>query len=1102
MGFKFSYVCDLLSSLESNRILKASTSSKYKNPDIPTVINWFNSHRKKIYGGETDLLALLSCLFPEKRPDRVYRLQEPSLVKIIGRCLLLGASRKRDLDAWKASGGGDLGQCVEIVMRQSENSIVEGNGVTIEEIDAALNGIASRCRYSGPKIRHNYAAVDVDAALSALFRRLSSRDAKWLTRMILKNYNPVVLPMNCALRNFHFLLPSLLPMQDSLEAAVQVLTSEPIKAFPPDPDQQYAKLLGNIAMNGLSPQIGIKVGRPAFYKARSVKHCCRLAERRKMCLERKYDGEYCQIHIDLDRGRSCIQIFSKSGKESTSDKAGVHEAIKQSLRIGQKDCKFSNRCILEGELLVWSDRHKSIQEFHKLRKHVSRAGKFIGIENDSPAHDHENLMIMFFDILLIDDNRCLVKPYNERRNLLKRTVRTLAGQAEIAEREHIDFASLDAHDRLTNAFSRAITKRWEGFVLKGLDEPYFTIQEFSSYRGRWIKLKKDYIPGLGDPADFAIIGARYDAKDSHKLGAVKPLLWTSFHVGCLENKEAVVNADAVPQFRVVDVLNHNNLNIRDIRTINQHGQFQTCDVDSETTPFGMKIDQDGLRDAEVVFKNPFVVEMLGSGFDKPQNVNYYQLRFPRVLKIHSDRTFEDATTFEELQQMAESSNSAPEDETAEEAAVWAQKLIKANGRSEYIVDSSQSSDISSIISTSTPRKNPLSPIPDRVQGLLPSSQSQADIGVDIGPRQERSKSKELSLGYDRHDATNRVVSCCETLPSKPAKKNDYKGADVAIFTETNTFLGAPPSDSPPIQEPHNCLTNVVNLGSQQKFQRESHTVAGANSTQVSLADDNTALPRIRLNMDIENQQSVTHKGVSIDHDKPSPPRTENSSSLHISTSSSFQVDAALSHEAPEPPWNKNNLPMLIGRFLFKKPNHPLQSILSALPSVNFSTKHFIDSTVAKWKEITGPSPSVRAEIPAIGIVIVDFSKDLINYTAEDMDAMGKHIAGHRERAPEPLDWPQKGKILFLHWNALKEQGSDGKSAWKNVEKSCFAGCVLWGYEGRRGYSVSGEMGGSRHRAKRTRITELEDEQDSFGYDVWASLDGREASSVRGYLGGY
>lgn len=102
-----------------------------------------------------------------------------------------------------------------------------------------------------------------------------------------------------------------------------------------------------------------------------------------MSVERKYDGEYCQIHIDLWKYPNSIQIFSKSGKDSTADRAGVHQAVRESLRMGKEGCRFKRRCILEGELLVWSDKHQRIEHFHKLRKFVSRSGAFIGTENDS-----------------------------------------------------------------------------------------------------------------------------------------------------------------------------------------------------------------------------------------------------------------------------------------------------------------------------------------------------------------------------------------------------------------------------------------------------------------------------------------------------------------------------------------------------------------------------------------------------------------------------------------------------------------------------------------------------------------------------------------------
>ena len=50
-------------------------------------------------------------------------------------------------------------------------------------------------------------------------------------------------------------------------------------------------------------------------------------------------------------------------------------------------------------------------------------------------------------------------------------------------------------------------------MLKSYDGPYFLWYGSSIF----IKLKKDYIPGLGDAVDFVIIGGRRYARDVQAL---------------------------------------------------------------------------------------------------------------------------------------------------------------------------------------------------------------------------------------------------------------------------------------------------------------------------------------------------------------------------------------------------------------------------------------------------------------------------------------------------------------------------------------------------------------------------------------------------------
>jgi DNA ligase 4 len=73
-----------------------------------------------------------------------------------------------------------------------------------------------------------------------------------------------------------------------------------------------------------------------------------------------------------------IQIFSKSGKDSKNDRKGLHPAIRESLKLGTADCVINHQCILEGELLVWNDNRHRLEPFYKIRKHVTRSGRYLG----------------------------------------------------------------------------------------------------------------------------------------------------------------------------------------------------------------------------------------------------------------------------------------------------------------------------------------------------------------------------------------------------------------------------------------------------------------------------------------------------------------------------------------------------------------------------------------------------------------------------------------------------------------------------------------------------------------------------------------------------
>jgi DNA ligase 4 len=89
----------------------------------------------------------------------------------------------------------------------------------------------------------------------------------------------------------------------------------------------------------------------------------------------------------------------------------------------------------------------------------------------------------------------------------------------------------------------------------------------------FIKLKKDYILGLGDTADFAIVGGHRNTKDEQEISIGK-LWWTSFYIGCLENKDEVCRFNAKPRLRIIDVIDRHGISKENILYLNRHGHSE------------------------------------------------------------------------------------------------------------------------------------------------------------------------------------------------------------------------------------------------------------------------------------------------------------------------------------------------------------------------------------------------------------------------------------------------------------------------------------------------------------------------------------------------
>ncbi|RYO88038.1 hypothetical protein DL766_008016 [Monosporascus sp. MC13-8B] len=535
-------------------------------------------------------------------------------------------------------------------MLKSTPNPAQDQELSVEKIDALLGEIAAASRFSSPKIRasrQDHGEKYANRTLGSIYVELSARDAKWLTRLVLKNYQPVVLDEYTIFSGYHVLLPQLLKVRDDLTITTAFLRHVNQSAG------DYDRII-----SVMEPKLGIKVGRQPWFKGRSIKNCLDMTRGRPVSVEQKIDGEYCQLHIDLNKGHHYIQIFSKSGKDSTNDRAGLHSAIRDSLRLGKPDCPLKQGCILEGELVVYNGKQDFA--FSKLSLRPSE----VVVLKQPRGHGYEHLMIIYYDALMIDNQSLLAHCQSERRKRLVDLITCREGYAEIVQSQVIACSERTAAAGLREAFAKCITSRGEGIVIKP-DTPYF---DFSTTQKPYaccnIKLKKECIQGWGDVGDFAVIGASYEAAAA-KTYQIRNLKWTHFYIGCLQNRNQV------------------KVEEQDVFDLELHGIAST-------------------KPPTVVFADPVIFDVRCFSFDKEPNSRYWSMRFPTVSKIHFDRSYIDAITFDDLQEAAKTATEMPQQEDSQEMKNWIRALEKADPRG--IAVDAISQDSTSSESTVSPRR--------------------------------------------------------------------------------------------------------------------------------------------------------------------------------------------------------------------------------------------------------------------------------------------------------------------------------------------------------------------------------------------------------------
>lgn len=197
--------------------------------------------------------------------------------------------------------------------------------------------------------------------------------------------------------------------------------------------------------------------------------------------EYKYDGERAQIHVCED---GTVKIYSRNSEDNTGKYPDIAALLPKVLKPGVKSV------VLDAEAVAYDRETGRILPFQVLS---TRARKDVTVDNIKVQ-----VCIFAFDCLYMDGKVLLREPLTVRREALKAALTEIPGQMEFA----VAKTSNDVEE-LTKFLDDSVEAGTEGLIVKTMADSY----EPSKRSSHWLKLKKDYLDGVGDTFDLVPIGA-------------------------------------------------------------------------------------------------------------------------------------------------------------------------------------------------------------------------------------------------------------------------------------------------------------------------------------------------------------------------------------------------------------------------------------------------------------------------------------------------------------------------------------------------------------------------------------------------------------------
>ncbi|KAK8124469.1 uncharacterized protein PG998_000228 [Apiospora kogelbergensis] len=297
-----------------------------------------------------------------------------------------------------------------------------------------------------------------------------------------------------------------LPSTSDIDEAEQMLKT--VYSELPSWDQIIPAMIKNGIMN-LKDSCKLRPGVPLkpmlANPTKAITEVLDRFENQTFTCEFKYDGERAQIHyvakehqdeyVDgvpgatQEAAKGIASVFSRNSEDLSKKYpdilAKLHTWVKEGTKSFVMDC----------ESVAWDVAEKKVLPFQQL---MTRKKKDVKIEDVKVK-----VCVFAFDLLFLNGEALVEKSLRERRELMYESFIPVEGEFAFA-------TSMDGQEieQIQTFLEESIKASCEGLMVKMLDGTESGYEPSKRSRN-WLKIKKDYLAGIGDSLDLVVLGAYY-----------------------------------------------------------------------------------------------------------------------------------------------------------------------------------------------------------------------------------------------------------------------------------------------------------------------------------------------------------------------------------------------------------------------------------------------------------------------------------------------------------------------------------------------------------------------------------------------------------------